>query len=437
VGSQIRRAATAVTFIFVVAFALRVAFFVHEVRAIPPNVLAYVPFENEVGSVAQALAQDHGFCCLFRQPTGPTAWLVPVYPLLLAGIFKIFGTFTLASFCAAALLNCLLSALACFPVFSVGKRISGIPCAASAAWLWAIFPSGIMMPTEWIWDTSLSALLAITLLWASLRLAESSRLRDWVLYGILWGFSLLTNPALGALFPFLFGWIAYRHFRRGSLQIRRLVLSFAILVAICLPWTVRNVVQFHRLIPLRSNFPFELWMGNNEIYDEHSRAVNRITRFEQVRHYGQIGETAFLAEKWQKARSFIMTHPALTVQLFGRRMVATWLGTASPQRDFLLSDSLLVAFIFVWNVVVLLGAIVGLVRLLVARSPFFIPLAAYPLVFPIVYYLTQTSSRLRHPCDPILALLVALAVAAFPIARGSSATAHAESPLAGRTSQTC
>ncbi len=429
--SRIRRLSTSITLIFLVALGLRIAFLVYEAHVIPANVLAYVPFEQEVGSVAKSLAEGHGFCCLFRQPTGPTAWLAPVYPLLLAVIFKVFGVFTLASFYVAALLNCIFSALACFPIFFVGKRVSGLPAAASAAWLWAIFPSGIRMPTEWIWDTSLSALLAATLLWATLRLAESSRTRDLVGYGALWALSLLTNPALGAMFPFHIFWIAYCHCRRGSLRPGRLALAITILVAICIPWTVRNTMQFHRMIPLRSNFAFELWMGNNEIYDEHSRAVNRITRFEQIRRYTQLGESAFLDEKWQKARLFIRTHPGLAARLFGRRIVGTWLGTESPQRDFLHPGSPLVAFIFAWNVLVLVGVVAALARLLILRNSFFIPIAAYPIVFPFVYYLTQTSLRLRHPCDPVLALMVVLALPIFPLKAGPS-IGHAEPALAGR-----
>jgi Dolichyl-phosphate-mannose-protein mannosyltransferase len=434
--SRLRRLATSISLIFLVALGSRMAFLVYESHVIPGNVLAYVPFEQEVGSVAKSLAEGQGFCCLFRQPTGPTAWLVPVYPSLLAGIFRVFGVFSLASFYAAALLNCIFSALACFPIFSVGKRVSGLPAAASAAWLWAIFPSGILMPTEWIWDTSFSALLAATLLWATSRLAESSCTRDFVGYGALWGLSLLTNPALGALFPFHFGWIVYRHYHQGSLRPAHLALAVAILVAMCLPWTVRNAIQFHRLIPLRSNFPFELWMGNNEIYDEHSRGVNRITRFEQVRRYTQLGESAFLDEKWQNARRFIRTHPDLTVQLFGRRIVATWLGTESPQRDFLHPGSALVAFIFAWNVFVLVGVVTALARLLILRSPLFVPIAAYPIVFPLVYYLTQTSLRLRHPCDSVLALMVVLALPIFPL-KAAPCIGPGGSPLAGRPAQAC
>ncbi|HKM80347.1 MAG TPA: glycosyltransferase family 39 protein [Candidatus Acidoferrum sp.] len=404
--------------IFVVALCLRCAFLFHQARLIPAEVLAAVPFQNEVGNVADSLAHGQGFCCLFRQSTGPTAWLAPVYPLLIAAIFKLFGSFTVASFYAAALMNSLFSALACFPLFYAGKRIAGVSVAAAACWVWAIFPSGVMMPFEWIWDTSLSALLAAALLWATLYVADSRRARDFALYGLLWGVSLLTNPSLGALLPFLLGWILFRRFRGGSFRLTPLVIIFAVLFACCLPWTIRNAVQFHRLIPVRANFPYELWSGNNEIFDEHSRAVNRITRYEQTRRYAQLGENAFLDEKWQKATEFIRTHPALYAQLFGRRIVATWLGTESPWQLFSQSGSLLVRGILLWNAITLLGTIVGLLRLSAARNPFFLPVAVFPLVFPITFYISHTSLRHRHPCDPIIALLVAIAVLGGRLAQG-------------------
>jgi len=399
-----------VLLIFVVALCVRCAFLFQQARLIPAAALASVPFQNEVGNVADSLAHGQGFCCLFRQPTGPTAWLAPVYPLLIAAVFKLFGSFTVASFYAAALMNSVFSALACIPLFYAGKRIAGVGVAAAACWVWAIFPSGVMMPFEWIWDPSLSALLAAALLWATLYVVDSGRARDSALYGLLWGVSLLTNPGLGALLPFLLGWMAYRQVRGGSLRLTPLVIIFAVLFACCLPWTIRNAVQFHRLIPVRANFPYELWSGNNEIFDEHSRAVNRITRYEKTRRYAQLGENAFLDEKWQKATEFIRTHPALYAQLFGRRIVATWLGAESPWQLFSQSDSLLVRGILLWNAITLLGTFGGLLRLLAARNPFFFPAAVFPLVFPITFYIAHTSLRHRHPCDPIIALLVAIAL---------------------------
>jgi Dolichyl-phosphate-mannose-protein mannosyltransferase len=419
VAAHIQRLLCSVLFITVVAFGLRATFLVDQGHKVPAEALATIPFQNEVGSVAASLAQGQGFCCLFRQPSGPTAWLVPVYPLMLAGIFKIFGLFTVPSFYVAAFLNSIFSALACVPVFYVGRRIGGLTTAASAAWIWAFFPSGILMPFEWIWDSSLSALVAATLLWMTLYLAESSRFRDAIGYGLLWGFALLSNPALGAALPFFLLWLIFR--RRESARgpdrapdrpfrpASALLVVGAILV-VCLPWTIRNAVQFHRLIPMRSNLPFELWMGNNELFDEHSRELNRISRFEEVHRYNEIGEMAFLDEKRDKAYTFIRQHPVLALRLAGERVLATWLGTSSPWRDFKRADSTLVQFLFFWNAVTLVGALAGIARLVARRNPFAIPLAIFPIAFPLVYYFTQTSLRLRHPCDPVLALLLAIAV---------------------------
>jgi len=161
--------------IFCVALLLRLSFLFYEAHQVPTEALAAVPFQNEVGSVAAALAQGQGFCCVFHQPTGPTAWLAPVYPFFLAIIFKVFGSFTAASFYVAAFFNCLFSALVCWPLFYVALRIGNRTTAAAAGWLWAVFPSGILIPFEWIWDSSLSTLLAISLLWSTFCLTDDPR----------------------------------------------------------------------------------------------------------------------------------------------------------------------------------------------------------------------------------------------------------------------
>jgi len=50
----------------------------------------------------------------------------------------------------------------------------------------------------------------------------------------------------------------------------------------------------------------------------------------------------------------------------------------------------------------------GMVVLLARKSLCTIPLMAVPLVFPMLYYITHTSLRYRHPIDPIVLLLAAL-----------------------------
>jgi len=396
--------------IFCIALLLRLSFLFYEAHQVPAEALATVPFQNEVGSVAAALAQGQGFCCVFHQPTGPTAWLAPVYPFFLAILFKVFGNFTVAAFYAAAFFNCVFSALVCWPLFYAALRIGNRATAAAAGWLWAVFPSGILIPFEWIWDTSLSALLAISLLWFTFRLVDDTRRKNFVLCGLFWGFCLLVNPALGAVFPFLLLWICFRINSSAPRRLGQIALVVLLAILVCLPWTIRNAVQFHRLIPIRSDFPFELWMGNNPIYDQHSRQLNRITRYEEAHRYFQLGETAFSEEKGRAAAEFIRTHPALTLQLAARRAIAIWMGTPAPWQDFQRADSNLARFIFLWNAVTVIGAAMGLACLFSVRRWFLLPAAAFPLAFPLVYYMTQASLRLRHPCDPILALLIGLAL---------------------------
>ena len=39
------------------------------------------------------------------------------------------------------------------------------------------------------------------------------------------------------------------------------------------------------------------------------------------------------------------------------------------------------------------------------------PLAVFPVIFPCLYYITHADLRYRHPIDPVLCLLTAIAVA--------------------------
>ena len=173
---------TSVWLIAAVALAARAGFVWDQQRKIPHEVLATVPFDNEAGNIATALVEGRGFSDVFRRPTGPTAWLAPVYPVLLAGIFRAFGTFTYHAFLAAALLNCVFSASATVPLFFLARRVGGVVVAALSASVWAFSPAGVMLPFEWIWDTSLSVTLATTIVWATLEIASASSRWKWVAY---------------------------------------------------------------------------------------------------------------------------------------------------------------------------------------------------------------------------------------------------------------
>ena len=405
-----RKALTSLTLIVLVALGARLAFAWSQERKIDRSILGIVPFQNETGNIAYSLAVGKGFGSVFRGDTGPTAWLAPAYPLAIAGIFRIFGIFTVGSFFAVVLLNSIFSAAACVPIYFAGQKIHGLAVASGAAWLWALFPNAIIVPFEWVWDTSLSALLGATILWATLVVAESRRWRDWCGYGLLWGLALMTNPSLASLLPFLLGWAAYRAIRAEQWRFARPVLALCVAIICCLPWTIRNYAVFHRLIPLRSNLPFELWVENNDLFDEHAKnAKQRITQYEEVRKYARMGEMAFMDEKWRLAVRFIREHPGLELRLTGRRFVAFWTGTEKPVQDFLDTDSLLIRAILLLNAIAAVGAAAGIIFLWIRRNPSAFPATVFPAIFPCIYYVTHASLRLKHPIDPVLLLLTAIA----------------------------
>jgi hypothetical protein len=426
VRERLRKASTSLLLICLVALGARCAFAWDQARKIPTAALATAPFEQETGSIAYALASGKGFSNPFRGNTGPTAWLAPVYPLLVAAAFEVFGAFTVPAFFALVFLNILFSSAVCVPLFYTGKRVAGIRVGGLAAWLWALFPGAIMVPFEWIWDTSLSALLATTILWATLVLPESPRPRNWCGYGLLWGFALMTNPSLGSLLPPLLLWAAYRARQRGSSWLVRPAAALALAVLCCMPWTIRNYIVFHRWIPLRSNFPLELYIGNNENYDDkHPRYPGPITKERELVRYFHMGETPFMDEERRKATRFMVGHPRVELILFAQRFVAFWGGIPRPIASFLNTDSLLVRVLLLCAAFSGLGALLGIIALVWRHNAYAFPLAAFPLIFPLVYYVTHTSLRYRHPIDPILLLLTVIATQPHKIfAAGSSASVN-------------
>jgi hypothetical protein len=411
---RLQAIATSLTLIVAIAFVARVGFAVSQARKIPDAALAHVPFENETGSIAQAIATGQGYSNPFARNTGPTAWLTPIYPWLAVAAFKIFGVFTIRAFYFLVFLNIVFSSVACVPLYAVGKRIAGIGVGAIAAWLWAVYPNAVMTPFEWIWDTSLATLLSVVLLWATMLLAESRRMRDWCFYGLLWGFVLMTNPSLGSLLPFLLGWAAYRAWWKASRvennsRLLQPAAALAIAILCCVPWTIRNYSVFHRFVPLRSNFPLELYIGNNENYDDqHPHYPGMVTKDRETWRYIKMGETPFMDEEMRKAKKFIFSHPRVEGILFYERFIAFWGGIPNPIDKFMQTDSLLVRSLILCAMLSGVGALAGVVVLIWKQSDYAFPLAIYPIIFPFLYYITHTSLRYRHPIEPQILLLTAI-----------------------------
>jgi hypothetical protein len=371
--------------------------------------LSSIPFLFESGNIAMSMASGHGFGSPFRVDTGPTAWMTPLYPLLLSWIMRIFGIYTFSSWVAAVAMNGCFSTAACVPVYFAGKRVGGKGLGVLAGWLWAVFPNAILLTFQSLWDTSLSALLGITVIWATLRLPESRRIAGWCWYGLLWAVTLMANAALLSLLPLCLAWAAWR-----SHETKRACAAAAVVVLCCVPWTIRNYEVFHAFVPLRSVLGLQLWVGNNpDAKPMWLGGQHPIHETAEREKYVEMGEIAYMRQKKQNAIAYIFSHPAREAELIGGRFVMFWSGGAEhPIDDFMHDRSAWFRYVLIFNVCASVGAFAGIVAMFLSRNKYALPVAIGPIVFPLAYYMTLALPRYRHPIDPTMMLLFAFALRA-------------------------
>ena len=95
-------------------------------------------FGWEMGRIAESLALGEGFSNPFHGTTGPTAWEPPLTPFLIAGMFKLAGTYSRLSAFLLLVINSFWSALTCVPIFLIARRCFSERVAVGSAWTWAL-----------------------------------------------------------------------------------------------------------------------------------------------------------------------------------------------------------------------------------------------------------------------------------------------------------
>src|ERR1700746_2568528 len=96
-------------------------------------------------------------------------------------------------------------------------------------------------------------------------------------------------------------------------------------------------------------------------------------------------------EEKRKALNFMTTHPRMDFILGGKRFVAFWVGIADPVNVFLSTDSVLIRTVMICDTLAGIGALLGIVLLVLKRIEYAFPVAAFPIAFPLLYYVTHTS----------------------------------------------
>ena len=386
---MIARALRSPWVLFAVAFLLRVIVGWQLMSARP----GYFYTANEQARIAWAVVSGYGFSSPWPQtPLAPTAQQPPIYPYLLAGIFRLAGAYTLPSLKIAIALNAAFSSLTAVMIYQIGKRRFRDLAALTAAWVWACWIYEIVVSLR-VWESSLSALLLAGSIWLLWRVRSAEHALPWLAFGGLAAIAALTNTTLLAVFVGFWIWLWFARARQSRDLSMRWLASIAVCLVLLLPWTIRNYLTFHRLIPVRDNLGMELWIGNHEgvtyLYDFRG-GFPLIDPSE----YNRLGELAFMEAKRKVALTFIRQHPRDFLRLSRQRALEFWL---VPRGS-------------VWWVASLI-AWVGLALALWRKRFDAVPEAIVLTLYPLIYYVTHTWSTYRHPIEPVVILMACYAAA--------------------------
>jgi len=392
--------------IVLLAFALRVVVILFLVGDICDPARDHWNFGWEEGRISSSIASGQGFSSPLFGNTGPTAWTNPVYPYLLAGVFRVFGIYSRASAWAILTFNCLFSALTCVPVYFIAKRCFDRNSARWAAGIWALFPYSVYFASGYVWGFCLDALMLTLVVWGTLAMEREARLTRWVGYGLLWGAAALTNAVILSTLPFLLGWLVWRHARTKSRWLLNSAVAMLLLFVVVSPWFLRNYNTFHRFIPFRSTFWMIFWEGNtgdmSDLFPDWTNPAHNETEMEAYRLLGEIG---YVDQKKQASMDFLRRYPGLYIRLVAKRFIYTWTGFWSLRKDYLAAEP------FTFPHIALTTTLTALFLVGAWRAMHFNPDGTLPLLlvlasYPLVYYIAHSGAEYRHPIDPICVILI-------------------------------
>jgi 4-amino-4-deoxy-L-arabinose transferase-like glycosyltransferase len=385
----------------------------HQYRVRPGN--DHFEFGWEMGRVARSIALGHGFSSPYEGNTGPTAWEPPLYPYLMAGVFKLFGIYSQASAWVLLTINSVFATLTCIPIYRIAQKTFVERIARWSAIAWGLNPYVWYWSIHWLWDTTFTPfilacifLLALNLAGARggadalVRPAKRSERELWFFFGVLFGIGALANPTMLAFLPFCGLWICAQRNRRGLPSLGGVIISSLVFFAAITPWVIRNYEVFGRFVFLRDDFGLQFRLGNWKGADGMLMAylqpnLNKL----ELEKFQNMGEVAYAESCKHEAFDWVRENPGRFAVISLKRFFYYWNGVPRPTSSTLPVDFRTSGFLA--TSVVALG---GLGRAVSQKRPGAWLYAGLVIFYPLIYYFVYPHARYRHPIEPELTILV-------------------------------
>lgn len=380
--------------IFLISFCIRIGLVVYKGEY-------HEIYRRDESTVALAVLRGEGYANPYMVPTGPTAHYPPGHPAILIAIYKLFGTGITAEIVKHVWTCSVVSVLyALLPAAALALQLPAV-AGIAAGLLGALLPLKYATETSGEWDTPEAAVLLVLLIMMSGRRRSVARAFG---YGALWGIAFQFAPQL---LPLAMAIIALELIRKAN-PVRHVAVTIAAAALVLLPWTIRNYRTMGSLFFVRDNFGLELALSNRpnagltvmDNFPEEERSVHPGTSRRECARILSMGEVAYHHLRLQEAKAWIAANPGEFARLTLRRISWFWFN----KTDVLLKD------LFYW--ILTLTSWCGLYllhrrwRTESAARPDPLRVLSTPLliltiwvVYPLVYYIIQGSTRYRYPID--------------------------------------
>ena len=289
---------------------------------------------TEYARIGGSVAEGKGFANPFGGTTGPTAWMPPALPAILAGLYWVSGgnrTFAMVVLIGLQVLVLVGTGLLVLALArqTAGRVGTGVAAAAFLAGLAGHFHL-YFQRTDDCWLVLLALdLVVVGFAW----FRPLHRWRGAAGWGLLGGLCALSNPIVGLTWgtgSLVLGW--------QQRAWGRLALAVAVAGLALAPWTVRNYLVFGRLVPVKSNLAYELYQSQclqpdgviqrPTLAQHPGRAGTR-----EAREYEALGESAFLERKGEEFRQAVAANPTNFLDRVAERFVAATLWYVPFDRD--------------------------------------------------------------------------------------------------------
>ncbi len=189
----------------------------------------------------------------------PAAHVGPLYPGVLACFYFLIGHRPEW----VPMLHVLFDLCAALGIYRVGAVLWN---SRVGAWTAALF---FLYPAYWTYDPRIRSEALLTLLislwlWATvLAMKKPSTLR-FILMGLVAGLTVLCKPVVLVL-AVLLTTVAGMESDRISRKLVHGVVYGTACLTVVLPWSVRNYVEFHHVIPVSAGIGVGFWMGSDPV----------------------------------------------------------------------------------------------------------------------------------------------------------------------------